>query len=125
MTEPLCQKLKAWRDEKLARRTDGTLHIYAQDCWHFPAGIAATRDALEALRDAIDEALRDGWSCLDAFTNDGEGYSTYIAIADEQAEPLLYLPYTNEMAAENHSMGKLMPESIAEAMLAEKEASSD
>lgn len=114
------EHLSAWRRAKLMKRTDGTLHIYAQDIWHFPAGIAGSREALTALRDALDEALRDGWSCLDAFTNDGEGYSTYIAVADEATEPKLRLPYTDECAWD-HREDAVDPEDIIEAALAQTE----
>lgn len=100
----------------VVRKTDGTLHLYAQRSWHYPAGVAGTREALEALREAIDSALKEGWAELHAFTSDGEGYETYVAVVDAEQERRLLLPYTDEFAEDTRE-GVIGAEAIAVAAM--------
>jgi len=78
------------------------LHCYAQPDWHAEAYISGGRDALMALRAAIDRALlHAGLAECEAFTSDGEGYTVYVvAMSDEDAERQV-VPYTHEIAAQN------------------------
>ena len=78
------------------------LHIYAQEAWHDDAFIVGNRLGLEALRDAISEALEKGRARADAYVTDGEGYEIKILCEDlEWKEDFwnnLSLPYTDEPA---------------------------
>lgn len=76
------------------------LHCYAQHSWHTEAYISGGKDALTALRNAIDAALSEGAAELRTVTSDGEGYSLYIvAMSDEDAENQV-VPYTADYAAQ-------------------------
>lgn len=52
------------------------LHIYGQHFYHTPATVRGNRQALEALRDAINAALeaKSGQARASVFAADGEGY---------------------------------------------------
>lgn len=78
------------------------LHCYAQSHWHTEAYISGGRDALLALRAAIDRALlHAGVAECDVFTSDREGYTLYVvAMSDDDAERQV-VPYTDESAAQN------------------------
>lgn len=81
------------------------LHIYGQSVWHDPAFIVGNVSALKALRDAIDQAiknLKEGKkvSNADFCTNDGEWYNIYVIVDEENLERRA-LPYTDEVAREN------------------------
>lgn len=73
------------------------LHLYAQQLWHDPAWIVGDKQALYELREAIDHAIKDGNTCLEFETSDGEGYSLYVAElgSKEMAWEQLDLPYTD------------------------------
>ena len=75
------------------------LHCYAQSHWHTEAYISGSRDALTALREAIDRALlHSGVGECDVFASDGEGYTVYVvAMSDEDAARQV-VPYTDEIA---------------------------
>ena len=76
-----------------------TLHIYAQEIWHDEAYIAGTRDALHALRDAIDRALNhNAPTVAEAFCCDGEGYRIHVVPATEEQADAMPVPYTDECA---------------------------
>lgn len=76
------------------------LHVYAQESWHSPAQIMGHRDALKALRDAIDRALQTGMEASsEAMTNDGEGYHVIINIRDGEGLARLQLPYYDPKAS--------------------------
>lgn len=78
------------------------LHVYAQPGFHEEAYLVGNREALAALRDAIDRALHNERAALGAFTTDGEGY-TVIVIADSGDAikiGLMSVPYTNDYAKE-------------------------
>lgn len=77
------------------------LHCYAQSHWHTEAYISGGRDALLALRGAIDKALADGKAKCDVFASDGEGYTLFVvAMSDADAERQV-VPYTDEIAAQD------------------------
>jgi len=61
----------------------GTVHIIAQTGPHQSAIIVGDEAGLTATRDAIDAALKAGWSKRSTFTNDGEGYSVIILHPDD------------------------------------------
>jgi len=71
------------------------LHIYAQHSEHSPAEIKGTREALTALRDAIDRALCDknGEAEAEAITADGEGYGIEIRRVPRSFLQRCRLPY--------------------------------
>lgn len=61
--------------------SEPTINIYGQAAWHDAVRIVANRDALVALRDAIDSALEHNVSSVDeVFASDGEAYSIHIGV---------------------------------------------
>ena len=50
------------------------LHVYGQHCEHDEAFIIGTRDALLALRAAIDASLTQDHAVAEVYAADGEGY---------------------------------------------------
>lgn len=77
------------------------LHIYAQEIWHDDVFIVASRDALYNLQAAINDAMLKGSARFGAFASDGEGYSIYVILLDEDRRDSwnsLRLPYTDECA---------------------------
>lgn len=81
------------------------VHLYAQEIWNDDAYIIGTEDGLKKLRDAIDEALKDGhMQQVDLYTADGSEYTANIVLNNEnptsKAWKKLKLPYTDELAQE-------------------------
>lgn len=82
--------------------THAILHIHAQPMEHDQATIRGTREALEALQKALNEALTAspsngrevGLSEFKTFTADGEGYTVKIEILPEGQMVEDPLPYT-------------------------------
>jgi len=70
-----------------------TLHIYAQGYWHGDAFIVGTREALVALRDAIDGAIANGSADCESSVNDGEGFRARVLQMDEGQLQKLEQPY--------------------------------
>ena len=84
------------------------LHIYGQDSPHDACFLLGTREALLALREALDQVLaQEGPKAarVDTFTADGEGYATIVAEATEPQLWGVYLPYTNDIFASNPQSG--------------------
>lgn len=79
------------------RGTPDVLHCYAQSQWHDDAYISGGRVALQALRDAIDIALRDGIGEVETFTSDGEGYSLFVVAMTEQDALRQAVPYSDAL----------------------------
>ena len=84
----------AWKHS--AWKHAGKLHLYAQDDNHDDAWIVGDRVALTALRDALNQVL-DGphpATGVQAFCEDGEGYTTLVMRVDEpDVWRELLLPY--------------------------------
>lgn len=76
-----------------------TLHIYAQETWHDDAYIGGTRECLEMLRKAIDEALESGYGQKQMFTSDGEGYKVNVVLMSETDAERMCVPYTDLIAS--------------------------
>jgi len=75
----------------------GKLHIYSQSHPHDDAVIVGDRTALVALRDAIGRALETTESSMNTFTNDGEGYSIFVRVReDDNYYNRVSLPYNAE-----------------------------
>lgn len=78
------------------------LHIHAQSHWHDDATIIGTRDALRALRVAIDTALTGDPGHADVFCADGEGYAVRVLLRDRGPDDPAWrdarLPYVAAMA---------------------------
>lgn len=91
-----------------------TLHVYAQEIWHDEAYIAGTREALEALRTAIDQALAAGQGHMQSFANDGEGYTVHVVQMTEDQADKMKVPYTDEVATDK-SPEKFGPWSLVHA----------
>lgn len=74
------------------------LHIYAQDCWHFPACILGTQESLIRLRHLIEKAI--AMQSSDEFVvSDGEGYSLTVICSDsDEFWNQVCLPYTDAVA---------------------------
>jgi hypothetical protein len=68
------------------KMSDRIMNIYGQYAWHTEAKIVASRDALEALKKAIDRAIYYGYAELGSgnsagealYASDGEGYKFQI-----------------------------------------------
>lgn len=54
------------------------VHMHGQYTHHSEAHILATKEGLEALRDAIGAALSGGKGEATVYASDGEGYSVHI-----------------------------------------------
>lgn len=77
------------------------LHIFAQHDWHDDAYIVGEREALEALRDAIDRVLSANKAqVMGAFVSDGEGFNVIVAPLEEAQFDKLKLPYTGKNAGD-------------------------
>lgn len=91
---------------------DELLHIYAQQSWHQPVTIVGNRAALEALRDAIQQALDIGQgvtTSAEVFTNDGEGYEVLIMpCEDKDLWDTFATPYTDP-DAQGTNQGRAYP----------------
>lgn len=76
------------------------LHCYAQHSWHAEAYLSGGKDALLALRNAIDAAIAGGAAELRTVTSDGEGYSLYVVAMTDEAAERQVVPYTSDYAAQ-------------------------
>lgn len=92
------------------------LHIYPQEYWHTEAIVIGNRAGLEAMRNAIDQALEGlytGVVCV--FASDGEGYHfiAHCHEADWQDDfwNTLGLPYQDEVARDK-SNNAIWPQQI-------------
>ncbi len=75
------------------------IHIYGQPMWHCDAGIVANKEALVAMRVAIDKALIDNEAIVSTMTDDGEGYDIIIVCKEDNWDEVAF-PYTDEIAQE-------------------------
>lgn len=76
------------------------LHIYAQEYGHDQAYVVGEREALIALRDAIDRVLaneEDNKETFEAYAGDGEGFDVIVRCVDNTVFEELMLPYTDEV----------------------------
>jgi hypothetical protein len=82
---------------------DYLMNIYAQEAWHGDAYIVGTREALEKLHLAVEQALLKGLHCEDFMVgSDGEGYSLKIVAVDTDDEVgLMMTPYIDDVAADS------------------------
>lgn len=88
------------------------LHLFAQEQWHGGAYIVGTRKGIEALRDALTQALESpkGVGIAQGFTNDGEGYFTHAYVVPFAEMDRMQLPYTDrEMFNPAGQQGCLWP----------------
>lgn len=80
------------------------IHIYPQESWHMDAYIVANREGLQALKEAIDEALDRENAEVEAFVSDGEGYEIEIILNDSPWGSTFWkqvaVPYTADYAKE-------------------------
>jgi hypothetical protein len=77
------------------------LHVFGPQCWHDSSWIVGNREALTALRDAIDRVLSspDTGVGVEVFAADGEGSQCFVyhhELSDRSA-----VPYTGDDAREN------------------------
>lgn len=77
------------------------LHIYGQDFWHTCGYIVGNKEALIALKNAIEIALDEGEGVVDVYVNDGEGYDVHV-IRDNSDWKYKAVPYTDEVAREKN-----------------------
>lgn len=73
-----------------------TVHIIAQHAWHAPAFIVGDRAGLQAMLNAIADAILQGKGMAELYDNDGEGYAASV----HRRENIADVPYgyTDEMA---------------------------
>lgn len=70
--------------EQSRPKEERILNVYGQEAWHTEARIVASRDALEALKKAIDRAIYYGYAEMRGdignplYSSDGEGYDLQI-----------------------------------------------
>lgn len=79
--------------------SNSKLHIYSPLCSHDHAFIVGNREALEALRDAIEDALEIGQNtgAITASTADGEGFELKVYREEENTYwDKALLPYTDQ-----------------------------
>jgi hypothetical protein len=78
------------------------VHLWSPMSFHEPQWVVGNKAGLQALRDAIDIALKThGSACAEVFTNDGEGYDLGVhCIADSDIDNLA-VPYTESYAKEH------------------------
>lgn len=82
------------------------LHIQSPGRWDGVAGIVGDRDALQALREAPDDALATGSGGAFAYSSDGEGYALAVAL-----QPTMYqvhTAYAGELSPER-SLREMLP----------------
>jgi hypothetical protein len=89
-----------------------TLHVYSQDAWHDDVTIVGTVESLEQLKIAIDKAIQSGYSRIDLFCNDGEGYCLRVVEMTENDIERVPVPYKADYACPPYQetsdfMGKL------------------
>ena len=89
--------------------TSPYLHVYPQEQWHSEALLIGNREALLALRHAIDCALDHETGGLTPFVNDGEGYDLAVVCADQKTIDSLTVPYTDELASKDNSETAVPP----------------
>lgn len=70
-----------------------SIHLYGQHSEHDEAFIIGTRDALIALRKAIDAALEAQEATAEVYANDGEGYDLIVKCVSEDAMEFEPTPY--------------------------------
>jgi hypothetical protein len=75
------------------------VHLWQPYAYHDPAYIVGNRDGLVMLRDAVQQAIDDGYGEANPYVADGEGYTLEVRCVkdtDHQA-----VPYTADDAAED------------------------
>lgn len=92
-----------------------TLHIYSPTWPHADGFIVGDRESLGRLKDAIDYALLSPTGrkdlSIDAFANDGEGYSLRVMCVDSAIMSTLEAHYTG-MAMAISSWGGISPDAL-------------
>jgi hypothetical protein len=92
------------------------LHIYGQHYWHSPATIRGNREALLALKAAIDVALEGSEGEAVVFASDGEGYAVNVV----RASTMAVLGHPEYLYTLEHQMGLREAEREREFRLAKK-----
>jgi hypothetical protein len=75
------------------------LHVYGQHSWHDSAYVVGDKNALMALRDAIDEAIKNGIGKAHVFVADGEEYTLNVVEKNSDSMENMSYPYIAEYAA--------------------------
>lgn len=85
-------------------RERGVLHLFPQYAHHCEAYIVGTREELQALQEAITEALVLGDAELLTMASDGEGYDVNIVLVDQAQSEKLATAYTADYAQDSHGL---------------------
>lgn len=80
--------------------SDALLHVFGPEAHHDEVFLAGNKEALVALRDAIDLALITGVATALAYVNDGEGFEVYVLRASDKEMDNLAVPYSTDYAQE-------------------------
>jgi hypothetical protein len=97
------------------------LHIYAQEQWHGNDYVVGNKEALERLRDALNDALEKGQGQATTYVNDGEGYYALVVQSDDETIDKLMVPYIDEIAYDSRD-DIVHPWELDGAKAAEREA---
>lgn len=97
--------------EKERGLMESILHIYGQEMWHDDINIYGNRKALEDLKCAIETLLRTTENnnsenninmpnsiSIKSFVNDGEGFTCFIYLKQEDEINKLPVPYSDKIA---------------------------
>lgn len=83
------------------------LHVYGAEAWHESVFIVGNRKGLQALRNAIDDALKaepggKGFGTRECMVSDGEGYQLHVSCFDHDWQhpdwKEIAMPYTANIA---------------------------
>lgn len=80
------------------------LHLYAQPAWHDDAWIVGNRAGLEALTQALQNALASSEGSAEVMVADGEGYTLKVYLDNSEWQGQSWIkraePYADEVARE-------------------------
>lgn len=92
---------------------DRRLHVYGPDQWHGETFVVGNREALLALRDALDEALETGSGLALAYAADGEGFSCgVLLVEDEEVWAEVVLPYHSDLARDRREVEEVLAPTV-------------
>ena len=93
------------KKEKKSIEEVPVLKVFSPQIWHDSGYVVGNRAGLEALRDAVDEALKNGAGSGEVFETDGEGYYVMAALFNNPIHSDAWnkypVHYVSDVASEN------------------------